>query len=101
MNPYLVLGVSPDADDRTIRQAYLDRIRVATPERAPRRFQALTAAYRQVQDMTGRRRHILFDGSIPARTLTGAYLNAAVMSPTPGPPSFNALKEMLRSCATK
>jgi curved DNA-binding protein CbpA len=101
MNPYLVLGVPPDADDRTIRQAYLDKIRVATPERNPQQFQVLTAAYNQIQDMTNRRRHILFDTTVPARTLTGAFLEAAALSHTPEPPSFNALKELLRSCATK
>jgi curved DNA-binding protein CbpA len=101
MNPYLVLGVPPDADDRTIRQSYLDKIRVATPERDPCQFQALTAAYHQIQDMTNRRRHILFDTTVPARSLTGAFLDAAVLSPTPEPPPYNALKELLRSCATK
>jgi curved DNA-binding protein CbpA len=101
MNPYLVLGVPPDADDRAIRQAYLDKIRVATPEKEPRQFQMLTAAYHQIQDLPSRRRHILFDVSVPARSLTGAFLNAAVLSPIPEPPSFNALKELLRSCATK
>ena len=101
MNPYLILGVPPDADDRTVRQAYLDKIRVATPERDPRQFQALTAAYTQVQDMTSRRRHILFDTSVPARSLTGAFLDATVLSPTPEPLPLQALKEFLRSCATK
>jgi DnaJ-class molecular chaperone len=101
MNPYLVLGVSLEADDRVIRQAYLDAIRVATPEHDPRRFQALTAAYHEIKDEPSRHRYTLFNTTAPGQSPLEAFLSAAALLPTLHPPAFDTLKEILRSCAKK
>jgi DnaJ-class molecular chaperone len=101
MNPYLVLGVSLEADDRSIRQAYLDAIRVATPEHDPQRFQALTAAYTLIKDELSRHRYTLFDTTASGQSPLDAFLSAAALLPTPEPPAFDTLKELLRSCAKK
>ncbi len=99
MSPYLVLGVPLEADDRAVRQAYLEAIRTATPEHDPQRFQALTTAYSQIKDESSRHRHTLFDTTAPGESPLDAFLAAAPLVPTPEPPTFNALKELLRSCA--
>lgn len=101
MNPYLILGVPFGADDRVIRQAYLDAIRVATPEHDPQRFQALTAAYGQIKDETSRHRYTLFNTTTSGESPLDVFLAAAALSPTPGPPTFETLKDLLRSCAKK
>jgi hypothetical protein len=101
MNPYLVLGVALAADDRVIRQAYLDGIRIATPEQDPRRFKALTAAYDLIKDEPSRHRYTLFDTTVPGPTLLDAFLDAAALMPTPVPPPLDTMKELLRSCAKK
>lgn len=101
MNPYLVLGVPVEADDRAIRQAYLEAIRTATPEHDPQRFQALTTAYSQIKDEPSRHRYTLFNTAASGESPLDAFLAAACLLPTPGPPTFNALKELLWCCAKK
>jgi len=101
MNPYLALGVPLDADDRVIRQAYLDTIRVATPEHDPQRFQALTAAYSQIKDETSRHRYALFNTTTSGESPLDVFLAAAALSPAPDPPTFDSLKDLLRSCTKK
>ena len=54
MNPYLVLGVPVQADDPTIRRAYLEAIKQATPEKNPTRFQSLSEAYERIKDESSR-----------------------------------------------
>jgi curved DNA-binding protein CbpA len=61
LDPYTVLGVSPDADDATIRRRYLELTREYPPEHAPERFAAIRSAYEQVKDLDARARYGLFD----------------------------------------
>lgn len=99
MNPYLILGLTPNAEEADIRQAYLDAIRVATPERDPARFRELTAAYEQIRDESSRHRYTLFnrdpggDSPIDALRRTARRL-------TPGRPlTWEAMQQWLRDCA--
>ena len=48
-DPFVLLGIERDADTRTIRQAYARLIRIYRPDRAPREFQRVHAAFEQVQ----------------------------------------------------
>jgi curved DNA-binding protein CbpA len=64
-DPYLILGVSEDADDAAVEKAYLEGIRRSPPERDPRRFEALRAAYETLRSERGRLAHALFDRSPP------------------------------------
>ncbi|MEO6811353.1 MAG: J domain-containing protein [Isosphaeraceae bacterium] len=48
--PHNVLGLSPHADEETIRKRYLELVREFPPDRAPERFAAIRAAYDQVRD---------------------------------------------------
>ena len=53
-DPYEALGVARDADEATIRQAYLARLREFPPERAPEAFERVRDAYQALSD-PGRR----------------------------------------------
>lgn len=64
-DPYRLLGVAPDADDQTIRTAYLEAIRACPPERDSRRFEQLRAAYQAIATKRDRLAHALFDKSAP------------------------------------
>ena len=64
-DPYLILGVSEDADDTAIETAYLEGIKRCPPERDPGRFEALRAAYESLRTSRGRLAHELFDTSPP------------------------------------
>ncbi len=98
MNPYLVLNVPFDADDKTIRKAYLESIKVATPETNPKRFQALTEAYDKIKDQTSRHHHVLFNRTPPGDSPLDAFLRAAALLPPPKPLPFEVMKEFLRTC---
>ena len=57
-DPFKVLGVAEDADDATIRRAYLRLLHTYSPERDPDGFRHLRAAYeavRSVQDRAAQR----------------------------------------------
>lgn len=64
-DPYLTLGVPPDADDAAVRAAYLAAVKASPPERDPRRFEALRAAYESLCDRRARLAQALFDQSPP------------------------------------
>ena len=49
-DPYEQLGLSPDADDATIRRRYLELVRQYSPDQAPERFAEIHAAYDALRD---------------------------------------------------
>lgn len=96
MNPYLVLGVPSEANDQTIRQAYLKAIKESPPETDPKRFQAVNQAYEKIKDQESRHRHILFDHDCPASSPLDALARYAGHR-RPDPLPFDDMKEFLRS----
>src|SRR5436190_1791434 len=60
-DPYEVLGLSPDADDETIRRRYLELVRQFSPEHHPEKFAAIRAAYEDLRSLDTRLRHRLFE----------------------------------------
>jgi curved DNA-binding protein CbpA len=58
---YLVLGLSPEAEDAQIRKRYLELIKQYPPEREAIRFQEITAAYEKIKDESSRIRTQLFE----------------------------------------
>ncbi len=50
-DPFALLGVAPDADERTLRKAYAARIKIYRPDRAPDEFARIHAAFEQVRAM--------------------------------------------------
>jgi curved DNA-binding protein CbpA len=61
MNPYEILGLTPEADDAAIRGAYLDLVRRYPPDHHPQRFAAVSEAYQMLKDEGARLRHQLFN----------------------------------------
>ena len=99
MNPYLTLGVPRDADDQRIRQAYLDAVKQAPPDTHPERFQAVSAAYERIKDEAHRIDDYLFRTACDGATPLDALLRVELAHDRPQPPSFETLREMLRSCS--
>ncbi len=64
-DPYLILGVPPDADDATIHAAYLVGLKRWPPDRNPQRFAALRTAYEALRTRRDRLAHGLFDTTPP------------------------------------
>ncbi|MCG6908071.1 MAG: J domain-containing protein [Desulfobacteraceae bacterium] len=61
MDPYEILGLTPEADDAAIRTAYLELVRRYPPDHHPQRFAAVSEAYQILKDEGARLRHQLFN----------------------------------------
>ena len=97
MNPYLILGVAPTADDQTIRQAYLAAVRESPPDTHPGRFQAVSAAYEKIKDEPSRLRYLLFNKECPGDSPLEVVLRFGRLRP-PTPLPFENMKAYLRDC---
>lgn len=99
MNPYVVLGVSQNATDDEIRQAYLKEIRKSPPEHNPDRFKMLTWAYGMIKDKASRSQFYLFDDDPGGDSLVEALIRHVQCGPVPRPLDFESMKDFLRTCA--
>ena len=90
-DPYHVLGVTADASDEDIKQAYLEHVRRYPPERAPERFQAAREAFERVRTRRDRLRLKLLQppGADIAELVAGALPQDARQRP--GEATFQAL----------
>jgi curved DNA-binding protein CbpA len=59
-DPHSILGVSPDVDEAALRRRYLELVRRHPPEKSPRRFAEIRAAYEQLRDPADRLESQLF-----------------------------------------
>ena len=50
-DPYVVLGLSADVDDETIRRRYLELVKQFSPEKHPEKFAAIRQAYEATRDL--------------------------------------------------
>ena len=64
-DPYLTLGLPPDADDAAVHAAYVAAVTTCPPERDPQRFQALRAAYESLRTHRARLAAALFEQEPP------------------------------------
>ncbi|MCB9883533.1 MAG: J domain-containing protein [Planctomycetes bacterium] len=60
MNPFSILGVTPEATDEDIRLAYLEAVKRHPPERDAERFQAIVQAFQSIRTEEDRRKRDLF-----------------------------------------
>ena len=95
MNPYLVLGVPVEADDQTIRQAYLCAVKASPPEADAQRFQAVSQAYEKIKDQPSRHRYFLFHRDCPADSPLDALVRYAGHRRQFDPIPFEVLKALL------
>ena len=77
--PFDILDVADDADDATIKKAYLRKVRQYTPERAPEQFQEVRAAFETIQTHKKRLKYQLFHHESPS---LDALLERALQQPT-------------------
>lgn len=95
-DPYLILGVAPDAGDAAVHTAYLEGIKRWPPERDPQRFEALRAAYEAVRTRRDRLACELFDTAPPT---VGEILDQAAPVAAPGRPGRDLFAALLRGGA--
>ncbi|MDD2760449.1 MAG: DnaJ domain-containing protein [Methylomonas sp.] len=59
-SPYQILGVSEQASDAEIKQAYLQLVKDNPPDRDQQRFRQIQQAYEAIKDGDSRLRYALF-----------------------------------------
>ncbi len=64
-DPYLILGVSPDADDEMIHAAFLEATRRCPPDRDPEAYDERRKAYEALRTRRDRLAYELFDRALP------------------------------------
>lgn len=101
MNPYLILNVPANADDATIRRAYLEAVRAWPPEHHAEQFQAVNVAYEKIKDAAARTHYELFDKTPPGKSPLDVVCSWARIRGGIPPLSFDALKTHLRACSKK
>lgn len=50
IDPYVTMGLAPDADETAVRKRYLELVRQHPPDRSPDRFAEIRAAYEALRD---------------------------------------------------
>jgi DnaJ-class molecular chaperone len=60
VDPYKTLGLSNRADEKGVRERYLELVREFPPDRDPERFAEIRSAYEQLHDPAVRLRALLF-----------------------------------------
>lgn len=101
MDPYEVLGVSPQADDETIRKAYLELVRRFSPDSDPEAFKRISQAYELVKNEKLRLEHYLFSRDAPGDTPFQAFLQHSRVCEKRKPLTFEQMKAYLRKCTKK
>ena len=61
VEPHLVLGVAPNADEASLRRRYLELVRENPPEQHPQRFAEIRAAYEHLRDPAERLKRQVFE----------------------------------------
>ncbi|MEA1049424.1 DnaJ domain-containing protein [Lamprobacter modestohalophilus] len=64
-DPFLILGIEPDADDAAVEAAYRSAIKRCPPDREPVAFQAVREAYERLRTRRDRIGYRLFDTEPP------------------------------------
>ncbi len=64
-SPFVVLGLSADADEQDVRRRYLDLVRKHPPERDAEKFRQIHAAYQAASDPLVLARHLLREAPEP------------------------------------
>ncbi|MBW2064231.1 MAG: DnaJ domain-containing protein [Deltaproteobacteria bacterium] len=96
MNPYEVLGIDREADDATIRKAYLELVKRYPPERFPEKFRQIAGAYDQVKDKKSRLEYYLFSREMDCKSPFEIILKRFSMTEKRRPMTFDEIKEYLR-----
>lgn len=97
MTPYEYLGIDFNADDKTVRSAYLELIKTYPPDREPERFKEIAKAYETIKDEKKRLEYYLFNTDTPIGCPFEALLLRTRQAGKRKPPSIEKLKEILRN----
>lgn len=96
IDPYVLLNLTDDVDDATVKAAYLAAIQAYPPEQNPEMFEAIRIAYETIATERQRLKYHLFNSTpIDASTI----LHACLEGHTPETISDQPLRQMLAANA--
>ncbi len=98
MNPYRILEVNKQSDDKTIRAAYLALVSRYTPDSAPKQFQLVNEAYEKIQNEFLRLSYELFNLTSEFESPMGVLEAETAFSHKRKPLPFRTMKELMREC---
>ncbi len=98
MNPYAVLGITKNVDDKTVRAAYLALVRKFPPDLHPERFKKLCGAYEKLKSHEARAKHFLFDKEQYASSPIGAVIEHEQFNEKRTPMKWELMKSFLKEC---
>jgi DnaJ-class molecular chaperone len=101
VDPYEILSISPDADDDSVRKAYLELVRRFSPDKDPEAFKRISRAFDLVKDEKSRLKYYLFNTDVPADTPFQTFLCHLAYHEKRKPMSYDKLKEYLRKCSKR
>ncbi|GFO70976.1 molecular chaperone DnaJ [Bathymodiolus japonicus methanotrophic gill symbiont] len=90
--PYQILDVAVDANDKAIKQAYLQQVKNNPPDRNQQRFQLIHDTYTSIKDHKSRVAHNLFTlQAADFNTILDKALHTKQVGTTVSAESFNKL----------
>jgi DnaJ-class molecular chaperone len=95
--PYEILKVDLNADDQTIRKAYVEETKKYPPDRDPQKFKEIMKAYESIQDQKKRLLYDLYDEEIPASSLLEILRTHYLQQEKRCPPSLDQFKELFKN----
>jgi curved DNA-binding protein CbpA len=101
MDPYEALGVSPQADDDTVRRTYLELVRRFSPDVDPEGFKRISRAYELVKTERLRMEHYLFNLDAAGDSPFQVFMRHERFTQKRKPMEFDQMKAYLRKCAKK
>jgi len=101
MNPYDQLGIGTDADDTTVREAYLEAVKQFPPDRFPERFAAISKAYEILKTTDTRLQYWLFSQNSWAASPMEAVRSHFKAKNHRTPPDMETMKNLLRRSAIR
>jgi len=96
IDPYTLLSIERDADDETIKHAYLDQIRRYPADRDAQRFDQIRTAFERIRSRRDRLSYRLFESEPPTPQSLLTHLAACAKPGRPTKEQFQALLRMSR-----
>lgn len=82
MDAYILLNVSEEADDASIKEAYLRYVQKYSPERHPELFEIVRRAFESIATESDRLNYHLFHAEVDTFSTMVAALRQNKLSPT-------------------
>lgn len=98
MNPYTVLGVEEHADDKTIRKAYLELVKIYPPDREKQRFQIINKAFELIKNENLRYHYRLFNLQVEEESPLAILTSRLIMPHNRKPMNQKKMKEFMLQC---